>query len=153
MDNIVVVDGAPVIDASKKERLVTKICKDFGKKGVHVKADNIFMPWDDKAGKSKGCVSLPHSPRPILIDCRYIFIEFRNAEEAAMAIAILNNHAFDSKHTFKLNLFTDIERFANLDETYVEPKTEEYQPRVRAQDLCSKPLLIVLLGTSARLAR
>ena len=56
MDNIVVVDGAPVIDASKKERLVTKICKDFGKKGVHVKADNIFMPWDDKAGKSKGCV-------------------------------------------------------------------------------------------------
>ena len=62
MDNIVVVDGAPVIDASKKERLVTKICKDFGKKGVHVKADNIFMPWDDKAGKSKGCVSLPHSP-------------------------------------------------------------------------------------------
>ncbi|KAI5897565.1 translation initiation factor eIF-3b [Schizophyllum commune H4-8] len=113
LDNIVVVDGAPVIDASKKERLVTKICKDFGKKGVHVKADNIFMPWDDKAGKSKG----------------YIFIEFRNAEEAAMAIAILNNHAFDSKHTFKLNLFTDIERFANLDETYVEPKTEEYQPR------------------------
>ena len=57
LDNIVVVDGAPVIDASKKERLVTKICKDFGKKGVHVKADNIFMPWDDKAGKSKGCVS------------------------------------------------------------------------------------------------
>lgn len=88
----------------------------------------------------------------LLIVCSYIFIEFRNAEEAAMAIAILNNHAFDSKHTFKLNLFTDIERFANLDETYVEPKTEEYQPRVREQHMRTKLLLIVLVGTPARLA-
>ncbi|TRM65679.1 eukaryotic translation initiation factor eIF2A-domain-containing protein [Schizophyllum amplum] len=112
-DNIVIVDGAPVIDRSKQERLVAKICKDFGKKGVHVKPDNIYMPWDDKVGKSRG----------------FLFIDFRNNEEAAMAIAILNNHPFDSKHTFKLNLFTDIERFGEIDETYVEPKTEEYTPR------------------------
>ena len=106
-----------------------------------------------RGGQEQRVRVTPPFPHRILIVCSYIYIEFRNAEEAAMAIAILNNHAFDSKHTFKLNLFTDIERFANLDETYVEPKTEEYQPRVRALDLCTNLLLIALLGASARLAR
>lgn len=47
-----------------------------------------------------------------------------------MALAALHNHPFDTKHTFKVNRFTDIERFASLDETYVEPELEEYTARV-----------------------
>ena len=31
-DNILVVDGVPVIDKSKLEKLLAKICKEFGKK-------------------------------------------------------------------------------------------------------------------------
>ena len=49
-----VVDGVPVIDRSKLEKLLVKICKEFGKKGAHIKPDDIFMPWDEKAGKSRG---------------------------------------------------------------------------------------------------
>ena len=53
-DNILVVDGVPVIDKSKLEKLLAKISKEFGKKGAHIKPDDIFVPWDDNAGKSKG---------------------------------------------------------------------------------------------------
>jgi translation initiation factor 3 subunit B len=42
----------------------------------------------------------------------------------------MHGHPFDAKHTFKVNRFTDIERFANLEETYIEPKVEEYTAKV-----------------------
>jgi translation initiation factor 3 subunit B len=43
----------------------------------------------------------------------------------------MNGHPFDAKHTFLVNRFTDIEKFAELDETYVEPQKEEYHAKVR----------------------
>jgi hypothetical protein len=43
----------------------------------------------------------------------------------------MNGHPFDAKHTFFVNRFTDIDKFADLDETYVEPVREEYQAKVR----------------------
>ena len=42
----------------------------------------------------------------------------------------MNGHPFDAKHTFIVNLFTEIERFSTLDEGYSEPKAEVYQSRV-----------------------
>ena len=57
-DNILVVDGVPVIDKSKLEKLLQKISKDFSRKGCPIKPENISMPWNESNGKSKGCVSL-----------------------------------------------------------------------------------------------
>lgn len=62
-----------------------------------------------------------------------IFAEFKTAEDAAYAIAAMNGYPFDTKHTFRLNRFTDIEKYANLDETWVEPELEPYKPKVRTQ--------------------
>ncbi|KAF9015242.1 translation initiation factor eIF-3b [Cyathus striatus] len=112
-DNIVVVDGVPVIDKSKAEKLFAKVAKEFSRKGVSIKPDDIFMPWDEAVGKSKG----------------YLFIEFRNVDDANLAIASLHTYPFDAKHTFKLNRFTDIEKYANMDETYNEPELEEFIPK------------------------
>jgi translation initiation factor 3 subunit B len=53
-----VVDGVPIIDRSKLEKLLAKISKEFTRKGVSIKADDIYMPWDDLTGKSKGYVNL-----------------------------------------------------------------------------------------------
>ena len=53
-DHVVVVDGVPIIDRSKLERLLTKVTKEFSRQGVSVKQEDIFMPWDDATGKSKG---------------------------------------------------------------------------------------------------
>lgn len=53
-DKTLVVDGVPVIDRSRLERLLTKLTKEFSRKGVSIKQDDIFMPWDNASGKSKG---------------------------------------------------------------------------------------------------
>lgn len=57
-------------------------------------------------------------------------MEFRTADEATFALNEMHGHPFDTKHTFRVNRFTDIEKFANLDETYVEPQRETYQAKV-----------------------
>jgi translation initiation factor 3 subunit B len=53
-DHILVVDGVPVIDKSKLEKLLTKIAKEFTRKGAAIKSDDISVPWNDKTGKSHG---------------------------------------------------------------------------------------------------
>ena len=73
-------------------------------------------------------------------------------DDANLALSTMHNHPFDAKHTFKLNRFTDIERFADMDETYVEPETEEYTPRVRLSSPPNPIVIDVLAGTSACMA-
>ncbi|KAH9003280.1 translation initiation factor eIF-3b [Lactarius hatsudake] len=113
LPHILIVDGVPVIDKSKLDRLLAKIAKEFTRKGAVTKPDDITVPWNEKTGKSNG----------------YAFIEFRNADTATHALNELNGHPFNAKHTFLANRFADIEKFANLDETYVESQREEYLPK------------------------
>jgi translation initiation factor 3 subunit B len=59
-----------------------------------------------------------------------MFVDFKNVDDANLALATIHGHPF-AKHTFKVNRFSDIEKYAELDETtYVEPEIEEYNPRV-----------------------
>ncbi|KAG8932068.1 Translation initiation factor 3 subunit b [Tulasnella sp. 419] len=112
-DSVLVIDNIPIVDAAKKDRLVTAIHKRFAQKGCPVKEGGLHVCWDDSAGKSKG----------------YIFAEFASRDEATHALATMNGFPFDAKHTFAINWFTDIEKFVNLNETYVEPKIPEFKPK------------------------
>lgn len=57
-------------------------------------------------------------------------MEFKNADDAAYALAAMNGHPFDARHTFYINRFIDVEKYVNLDETWVEPEPEPYKPKV-----------------------
>lgn len=62
-DSVIVVDGVPIIDKSKLDKLLAKISKEFSRRGAVIKPDDIFVPWDDNAGKTKGYAR----PNPIAI--------------------------------------------------------------------------------------
>ena len=83
---------------------------------------------------------------------RFMFVEFRHVDDANLAISALNGHPFDAKHTFRVNHFTDIERYVGMDEAYVEPELEDYIPRVSRFFFVAVKLLFCELGTSPRLA-
>lgn len=57
-------------------------------------------------------------------------MDFRDGNDATNALLAMNNFSFDARHTFKLNRFSDVEKYANMDDTYIEPEEEEYMPRV-----------------------
>ncbi|CCO38162.1 Eukaryotic translation initiation factor 3 subunit B Short=eIF3b [Rhizoctonia solani AG-1 IB] len=81
------------------------------------------MPYDESSGKSKG----------------YIFVEFSSPEEASDALAAMHHFPFDARHTFSINRFTDIERYAALDETYVPPTISSYTPRPHMRSWLADP--------------
>ena len=60
-DHILVVDGVPIIDKSKLEKLLAKISKEFTRKGAAIKPDDISVPWNEKTGKSNGYEPLIYS--------------------------------------------------------------------------------------------
>lgn len=74
-----------------------------------------------------------------------MFVEFKNVDDANLALATIHNHPFDAKHTFKANRFTDIERYTEMDETYVEPKLEIFEARVRPQRPTNSIVLLITL--------
>lgn len=43
---------------------------------------------------------------------------------------IVQGSHLDKDHPLVINRFTDIEKFANMDEHYVEPVIEKYKPKV-----------------------
>ena len=82
-------------------------------------------------------------------------MEFKNADDAAYAMAAMNGHPFDAKHTFWVNRFNDVEKFASMDETWVEPEPESYKPKVRLSVAVLNNTIQreVIVGTSPCLAR
>ena len=50
--HILIVDGVPVIDKSKLEKLLAKIAQEFTRKGAAIKPGDISVPWSEKMGKS-----------------------------------------------------------------------------------------------------
>ncbi|ORY23476.1 translation initiation factor eIF-3b, partial [Rhizoclosmatium globosum] len=114
-ENVIVVDGAPVVGADKEEKLIAKIKSLFKNVGGIVECS---MPMDSGSGKSKG----------------YLFLEFETPAQAKAAIAAVDNFKFDKSHTLQVNAFDDIESFATVPEVYEPPVIEPFveKPHLRS---------------------
>lgn len=53
---MLVVDNIPVVDVSKKQRLLERLKQTFAKVGAPVEEESIDMPWDVTSGTNKGYV-------------------------------------------------------------------------------------------------
>ena len=42
----------------------------------------------------------------------------------------MDKHAFDAKHRFHVNLLNELDDYAHVDETFVEPEPEEFKSKV-----------------------
>lgn len=110
-DNIVLIDGCPVVPEAKKEALLRVLNRLFSSCGV-VKEDGVLMPMDDSNGKSmsKG----------------FMFVEYETPQQAMNAVKTLNGKKLDKAHTLMANLFTDVDKYANIDDELQLPEEEEY---------------------------
>lgn len=107
-------DGAPVVGQDKADRLLKAITKTASKEaGIAIQTHQIEMPVDEQ-GQSKG----------------FMFVSLHNPTEAQVFQRALDGYAFDKRHTLSVVPFTEVESYANLDDTYVEPEQEEWAPRV-----------------------
>jgi len=109
IENVVIVDNIPVTDSSKVLKLTNVLLKIFSKCG---KVESHHIPLDDNQ-KTKG----------------YMFIVYKNAQEATSAISSFNGHKLDKNHCFAVNRLSDFEHCMNIPDQWEEPKPEPYKPQ------------------------
>jgi hypothetical protein len=63
--------------------------------------------------RAKGLCNLTRNLVSEMTACRCMFVEFKNVDDANLALATIHNHPFDARHTFKVNRFTDIEEVSH----------------------------------------
>ncbi|KAJ1979258.1 Translation initiation factor 3 subunit b [Dimargaris cristalligena] len=115
-DNVVVVDNLPVVDESKLDRLLSVVKKIFKPAGT-IKEDGLFMPTsiDPNSGKT--------------MTQGYLFMEFNTPEQASAAIKQLDGFKLDKTHILAVHKYTDVERYATMNDTYKEPVIPPYEER------------------------
>lgn len=110
MRNCLIVEGLPVVEAAKADKLVPFVQAKFAKFGPLIK-ENFYLPLQD--GKTLG----------------YCFMEFESVEHAQAALEGLNNTPMDKQHTFRISHYSEYLRLQDYSEQYQEPVIEEYQPK------------------------
>jgi len=118
LDNIVIIDGLPVVPQEKFDKLqsvVAKICNSFG-----CVVQRLELVQDDK-GETTG----------------FAFVEYQSAAEAERAVVKMNGQKLDKKHEFKVSPFADWLKYKDIPDTYEEPRGDTSQ----AEENCMNWLL------------
>ncbi|CAG8453165.1 798_t:CDS:2 [Diversispora eburnea] len=125
-DTIIVVDNVPIVDESKKDKLLKFIKKIFKNAG-DIKESGINMPMEvnPETGDmtSKG----------------YLFLEFETADQAIMAIKQYDGYPMDKTHYLAVNRFTDIEKYSQIEEEYKEPEEENFVEKEHLRSWLTDP--------------
>ncbi|KAI8979412.1 eukaryotic translation initiation factor eIF2A-domain-containing protein [Mycotypha africana] len=125
-DHIVVVDGAPIVDEAKEEKLVAVLTKLFTKGAGEIKENGFWMPMTTNEEGKKTSLG-------------YLFIEFKSAESAHAAVKNLDGHKLSKTVTLSVNKFTDVEKYTDMNEQYVEPEIEPYTPKEHLKSYLMDP--------------
>ncbi len=122
--NILIIDGLPVVDAAKEEKLVAVLKKKFfGPANAELAPSGVFIPKGTD-GMSRG----------------YGFFEFVSLVNADAAYSAVHGVRLDKSHQLYAIRFGDFDRLVNMDEEYVEPTIEEYREKEYLKDWLRDPL-------------
>lgn len=59
-----------------------------------------------------------------------MFIEFETAEQATLAVKLIDGFKMDKSHTLAVNRFTDVEKYSAVEEEFHAPAEEEFIEKV-----------------------
>uniref|UniRef100_U5EXZ0 Eukaryotic translation initiation factor 3 subunit B n=1 Tax=Corethrella appendiculata TaxID=1370023 RepID=U5EXZ0_9DIPT len=107
VENVIIVDNIPKVGPSRQEKLKIVIEKLFSSVGPIV---NVYYPKDEE-GNTKG----------------YVFLEYKNSENAEEAVKSLNGHRLDKSHTFQVNLFSDFQKYENIPKDWDPPTSQPFK--------------------------
>ncbi|CAL8271732.1 eukaryotic translation initiation factor 3, subunit Ba [Gadus morhua] len=106
IDSVVVVDNVPQVGPERLEKLKNVVNKIFSKFG---KITNEFWPMDN--GMTKG----------------YIFLEYLAPTQAQEAVKNADGYKLDKQHTFRVNVFTDFDKYMNISDEWETPEKQDFK--------------------------
>ena len=69
----------------------------------------------------------------------YLFIDFKSPESAHAAVKNLDGHKLSKSVTLSVNKFTDVEKYSDMNEEYVEPQIEPYTAKEHLKSALMDP--------------
>lgn len=106
-DNVLVIDNIPIIDSSRRQKLLDRLRQQFAKAGAPLEGnaldgedggyDDMDMPWEEATDANKG----------------YMFVTYPSAALASHALRALDQTLF-GKNRLLVNRFGEIERYSSL---------------------------------------
>ena len=114
MTNVVVIDNLPKVGPDK----IKKLTGVLNKKCINAFSTDDFenqlvMPMNAETGKTFG----------------FAFVEFDTAQQARKFKANIDNFQFDKKHNFTVNMYEELQTFADTSDTYVQPAAQTFDRR------------------------
>lgn len=136
LSSLVAIDGIPVVDDKRHDKLLDVLTKKFSKVTEGTKQDpvvtrfelskaDIQMPKGDD-GKTKG----------------FCFVKYKSQEEAEKAAKLINNTPLDTKHIFKTILLSQIEKYSRISEEFITPEAPSNEETADLQSWLSNKLCL-----------
>ncbi len=108
----IIVENVPAVSSEKIPKLMGVLLKIYAQISKITEAD-IHMPFNEEANMTYG----------------FCFIKFPNKDEAENAIKVTQGLAIDKKHTFKVSMYSDLEKYASISDEYVPVAPQPFNPR------------------------
>mmetsp|Transcript_216 Transcript_216/g.392 ORF Transcript_216/g.392 Transcript_216/m.392 type:complete len:732 (+) Transcript_216:22-2217(+) len=96
----IVINGLPLCDEKKAQKLIMLIIKLFGKKKFNVSEENIVFNYSEKEGVKQ--------------TTGQAFIKLDTEEKAKIAAVQFNGYQLDKKHTFSVCTFNDFDKIMEI---------------------------------------
>jgi translation initiation factor 3 subunit B len=108
----IIVDNIPAVPQDKVAKLTAVLLKVYSQNAKITEAD-IYMPFNEETGTTYG----------------FCFIKFNTVDEAQHAVKVTQGFAIDKKHSFKVSMYTDLDKYAKIPDEYEQPKAPQHNPR------------------------
>ncbi|OQR81093.1 eukaryotic translation initiation factor 3 subunit [Achlya hypogyna] len=136
----VVIDKAPIVTKAKYDKLLAMFNRLIAQIGPVVAIDMPYLPA--KAGaepETAGC----------------LFLEFESEADAKKAVTTLHNFALDKRHTLQVCLYSEMQKYANVPDTYVPPTKPAFEARPNLSTWLADPsgrdMFVLRYGTETEL--
>lgn len=100
----IIIDNVPKVPKDKMSRLLDVLLKIYVQLSA-IQQKDIHMPFDESTGLTHG----------------FCFVKFATKDEAEQAMKVTQGLAIDKKHTFKISLYSDLDKYASIPNDYTPP--------------------------------
>lgn len=111
--NVLIVDGIPKVGPEKLPKLMGVILKIYMKIHDKLVESDVVMPADESTKMTLG----------------FCFITFQDSTQAEKAMEVTQGFAIDKKHTFTVSLYSDLDKYGSLIDTYVNKDYPAFKAR------------------------
>jgi translation initiation factor 3 subunit B len=111
--SVIIVDNIPAVGPEKLTKLKGALLKIYRKIHDGLSEDDIDMQLDAGTQMTLG----------------FCFIKFPEKSLAENAMAVTQDFAIDKKHKFIVSMYTDLDKYGNMSNEYIEKEYREFKPR------------------------